>query len=76
MTKTANLDWAIALAAVFMILLVSLLRSHAKGFRLKILLMAASLCGIAYFLAGKYAALGTVLLGLIFSFITVHRKSG
>ena len=72
MKTTENLDWAIGLAVFFVILLISLVRSHSKAFSLKIFLMVADLCGIVYFLAGEFWALGAVFFGLIFSFITIH----
>ena len=72
MKTTEHLDWVIGLAVFFVILLVSLVRSHSRAFSLKIFLMIADLCGIVYFLAGAYWALGAVFFGLVLTFITVH----
>ena len=74
MIKTVNLEWVTGLAIFFTALLFSLLRSHARAFRLKIFLMAADLCGVTYFVFGKYVALGAAVTGLVFSFVSIHPR--
>lgn len=64
--KTLNLDLVVALSSLFVILLISTLKTHTtRGFRVRILLMAADAAGIVYFAFGKWAAILTVITGLI-----------